>query len=163
MVYLESNQTQADTDIAFINVEYHHDGLGDVGFSVRHHSPFRWRGRHPGDLTANPNSRKDLDLINFRAHGNPLASMMPNWFFAFEYVSQAKGRRTRHHGRCGSEVDADGYYIDIGYTFPDWPWAPAVTARQAYFSGDDPNTAKDEPMTACSTASPTGVRGSSAR
>ena len=144
LVYFESNQTQADTDIAYINVEYHHDGLGDVGFLFGTILHADGAGDTPATLTANPNSRKDLDLINFRAHGNPLASMMPNWFFAFEYVGQQKDGQSATTGVADPEVDAEGYYIDIGYTFADWPWAPTVTARHAYFSGDDPNTAEDE-------------------
>jgi len=143
LAYLESNQSQNDTDIALINVEYHHDGLGDIGFlfgTVLHSDG---AGDTPSTLTANPNSRKDLDMINFRAHGNPLASMMPNWFFAFEYVGQQKDVTTTT-GVADPEVDAEGYYLDIGYAFVDWPWAPTVTARHANFSGDDPGTAEDE-------------------
>ena len=143
LVYLESNQTQADTDIAFMNVEYHHDGLGDIGFLYGTILHSDGAGDTPATLTANPNSRKDLDLINFRAHGNPLASMMPNWFFAFEYVGEQKDLTTTT-GVADPEVDAEGWYLDIGYAFADWPWAPTVTARHVNFTGDDPNTAEDE-------------------
>ena len=70
--------------------------------------------------------------------------MMPNWFFAFEYAGQQKDGESATTGVADPEVDAEAYYLDIGYNFVDWPWAPAVTARHANFSGDDPNTAEDE-------------------
>jgi len=143
IIYFESNQTQADTDIALVNVEYHHEGLGDIGVLYGQVLHSDGAGDSPSTLTANPNSRKDLKMLNIRAHGNPLASMMPNWNFAFEYVGQAKDTNVTT-GVADPEVDAEGYYVDIGYTFADWPWAPAVTARHANFSGDDPNTAEDE-------------------
>ena len=144
IIYLEGDQTQADTDIALINLEYHHDGLGDVGFLFGTVLHADGAGSGPATFVANPNHRKDMDILNFRAHGNPLASMMPNWFFAFEYAGQQKDGESATTGVADPEVDAEAYYLDIGYNFVDWPWAPAVTARNANFSGDDPNTAEDE-------------------
>jgi hypothetical protein len=147
LVYVESNQTQADTDMAFANVEYHHDGLGDIGLLYGQILHSDSAGDTPSTLTANGNSRVDLEVLNFRAHGNPLASMMPNWHFAFEYVSEFKDGSSTALATTGvadPEVDAEGYYFDVGYTFVDWPWAPTVTARHINFSGDDANTAEDE-------------------
>ena len=144
LIYLESNQTQGDTDMALINVEYAHDGLGDIGLLYGKILHSDGAGSGPATLTANANSRKELNVLNFRAHGNPIASMMPNWFFAFEYVGQQKDGETGTTGVADPEVDAEAYYIDIGYNFVDWPWAPAVTARHINFTGDDPNTAEDE-------------------
>ena len=143
LIYLESDQTQADTDIAMINLEYVMDGLGDIGFLYGQVLHADGAGSGPATSVANPNHRKEMDILDFRAHGNPIASMMPNWFFAFEYTSQFKDT-TATTGVADPEVDAEAYYLDIGYNFVDWPWAPAVTARHANFSGDDPNTAEDE-------------------
>jgi hypothetical protein len=43
-----------------------------------------------------------------------------------------------------SQVDADGWYGEIGWSFADSAWAPRVSYRYADFDGDDPNTATDE-------------------
>ena len=129
MIYLDSDQTQADTDMGLVNLEYYHADGVDSG---------------PATFVANPNHRKDLNILNFRAHGKPIAPTMPNRSFAFEYAGQKKGGESGTTGVAGPEVDAEAWYLDFGYTLVDWPWAPAVTARHAYFSGDDPNTAEDE-------------------
>jgi len=147
VVYLESNQSQADTDMGLINLEYHVDDLGHLSFlygTVLHSDN---AGDGPATLTANGNSRVDLDIMSFGMHGNPIASMMPNWFFAFEYVGEQKGGSAAallNTGVADPEVDAEAYYVDVGYAFVDWPWAPSATLRHLNFSGDDPNTAEDE-------------------
>lgn len=144
LVYAESNQSQGDTDIAFINLEYHQDDLGHVSFL---YGDILHADTGAGALTANTNNRQDLNVMSVGAHGNPLSSAMPNWFFAFEWVGQQKDGSSSALATTGvadPEVDAEAYYIDVGYSFVDWPWAPAVTARHVNFSGDDGNSAEDE-------------------
>jgi hypothetical protein len=43
-----------------------------------------------------------------------------------------------------SQVDADGWYGEIGWTFDDSAWAPRISYRFADFDGDDPDTATNE-------------------
>ena len=43
-----------------------------------------------------------------------------------------------------SQIDATGYYAQIGYAFDSRPWSPELRFRRARFSGDDPATALDE-------------------
>jgi len=146
ILYLESNNSQANTNMAAINLEYHLDDFG-VSFLYGDILSSNGPGNGPSTLTANANSRQDLNVMGFGMTGNPLASMMPNWFFAFEYVGEQKDGNSSNLANTGTadpEVDAEGYHVDIGYNFVDWPWAPAVTARHVNFSGDDPNSAEDE-------------------
>jgi hypothetical protein len=42
------------------------------------------------------------------------------------------------------QIDADGWYGEIGWSFAESAWAPRVSYRYADFDGDDPNTATDE-------------------
>jgi hypothetical protein len=41
-------------------------------------------------------------------------------------------------------MDASAGYAEIGYSFPEAKWTPAVSYRLSYFSGDDPATAAYE-------------------
>jgi hypothetical protein len=43
--------------------------------------------------------------------------------------------------KTGGEIDATGYYVEIGYTLASRPWAPQLRLREARFDGDDPATA----------------------
>jgi hypothetical protein len=43
-----------------------------------------------------------------------------------------------------SQIDADGWYGEIAWSFADSTWAPRISYRYADFDGDDPNTATDE-------------------
>lgn len=43
-----------------------------------------------------------------------------------------------------SQIDADGWYGEIAWSFADSAWAPRISYRYADFDGDDPNTATDE-------------------
>ena len=125
--HLETDATQGDSDFAGVNVEYHDEEIGgDLGVMYLH-----------GTDSLGYANREGMEVLDIRAHGNPMASMMPNWHFAVEYVNQ-------WNDDSAVEVASNAYYFDIGYTFVDWPWAPDVTYRFAHFSGDDPNTMEDE-------------------
>ena len=43
-----------------------------------------------------------------------------------------------------SQIDADGWYGEIAWSFAESAWAPRISYRYADFDGDDPNTATDE-------------------
>jgi hypothetical protein len=43
-----------------------------------------------------------------------------------------------------SQIDADGYYGEVAWSFSDSAWAPRISYRYADFDGDDPDTATDE-------------------
>jgi len=42
------------------------------------------------------------------------------------------------------DMEADAWYVSLGYTLSSWPWKPVVTYRSAFFEGDDPATATYE-------------------
>jgi hypothetical protein len=42
------------------------------------------------------------------------------------------------------QVEATGYYAQIGYTFEARAWSPQLSLRRAHFDGDDLATARDE-------------------
>jgi hypothetical protein len=52
---------------------------------------------------------------------------------AAEYADEGSG-----------QIDATGYYAQIGYALESRPWSPRLRFRRARFTGDDPATALDE-------------------
>lgn len=52
---------------------------------------------------------------------------------AAEYVDQG-----------ASQIDAAGYYAEVGYALESRPWSPQLSFRRARFDGDDPATGFDE-------------------
>lgn len=45
-----------------------------------------------------------------------------------------------HQWNSNFDMAANAAWGQIGYTIPDLPWAPTLSYRYAYFSGDNPNT-----------------------
>jgi len=43
-----------------------------------------------------------------------------------------------------SQIDVDGYYGEVAWSFADSAWSPRISYRYADFDGDDPDTATDE-------------------
>lgn len=43
-----------------------------------------------------------------------------------------------------SQIDAEGWYAQVGWSFEDAAWSPWLGYRYARFDGDDPRTADDE-------------------
>jgi hypothetical protein len=54
------------------------------------------------------------------------------------------GLAAEHVDESSSQIDATGYYAEIGYVLESRPWSPQIRVRHARFSGDDPATALDE-------------------
>ena len=104
-----------------MNVEYVNEKCGTLGASV---------------MTI-PESdfitRDGMDIYSFRGQGTPL---LENLFMAFEYVHEDGGDQV--------DVDADGWYAELGYTAKALPWSPTLSYRYAYFSGDDASTDENE-------------------
>ena len=46
--------------------------------------------------------------------------------------------------QSSANIDAAGYYAQIGYTFEARAWSPQLRLRRAHFDGDDIATARDE-------------------
>lgn len=70
-----------------------------------------------------------LDVYSARAHW----SGQGGFELSAEYVDQGN-----------SEIEAKGYYAELGYTFESRAWSPQLRFRHALFDGDDPDTPRDE-------------------
>ena len=64
---------------------------------------------------------------------------LPQFKLYGEYVNQ--GGEVR---RTGTAVDAEAWYVEPTWQFTDLPWTPRLYYRYAYYSGDDPGTARLE-------------------
>ncbi len=120
--YLDSDEDSGDTGLCGLNLEYRSEQLGTVGAS------------YLKVTDVDPNSdyalRDDMNVYSVRAQGTPLAGMgQEDLFMAFEYVHQGGGDV--------EDVDAEGWYIEAGYTLADLPWTPTLTYKYAFFSGDE--------------------------
>jgi hypothetical protein len=72
---------------------------------------------------------EDLDVWSGRLGWNGLGGLELNGEYVIEDSRQ---------------IDADGWYGEIGWWFADSAWAPRISYRYADFDGDDPNTSTDE-------------------
>lgn len=82
--------------------------------------------------------RDGLEIVNIRARGNPLDAFgMQNLAITSEYVHEA-------NNRAGRSLVATAWYIGANYSFAIFPWAPVLSYRFAFFSGDNPRTRKNE-------------------
>lgn len=70
-----------------------------------------------------------LDVFSARASWRATGGLG----LAAEYADESSG-----------QVDASGYYAEIGYSFETRAWSPEIRARRAHFSGDNPATPQDE-------------------
>ncbi len=76
-------------------------------------------------------TRKGLNLVDFRFSYTPPVSTKPGPFFGGEIARQTNEN---------FDMNAWAAYGEVGYSFPNVPWSPAISYRIGYFSGDDPDT-----------------------
>lgn len=76
-------------------------------------------------------TRDGLDLVDLRFTWSPTAPNVPGPYFGGEIARQTNRN---------FDMDATAAYGEIGYSFADSPWSPAISYRLARFSGDDPDT-----------------------
>lgn len=76
-------------------------------------------------------TRDGLDLVDLRFTWSPTAPNVPGPYFGGEIARQTNRN---------FDMDATAAYGEIGYSFADSPWSPAISYRLASFSGDDPDT-----------------------
>jgi hypothetical protein len=118
-VFELSNQPRAgDTrgEAHGANVEYRFGAGAALGTSYLH-------------VDTDDASSETLDVYSARASwraGNGLT-------LAAEYVEEGSG-----------QIDATGYYAQLGYALDSRAWSPELRLRRATFSGDDPATPLDE-------------------
>lgn len=131
--WIKTDETQGDTEIGGLNVEYL---LGEEGAN----------GKIGGMLAKVMDEsgvtgfgREGMIIYNVRANG-VVFDQMPNLALNGEFVYQ--GGETAGPG--SADRDATGWYVEPQYTFANVMWSPVVAYRYASFSGDDPTTADSE-------------------
>lgn len=76
--------------------------------------------------------RKGMDVYDARAFVSPKA--LPGLSLELEYAYEENQEA----------LSANGWTAQVGYELTQAPWSPRLSYRYAFFSGDDPGTAKSE-------------------
>ena len=127
--YLESTDSQDETEVAGVNVEYSREGLGTFGAMY-----FHVLDSEPPNFQL---PRDGVDVFSLRANEISLPDL-ENMAFWGEYVRETGG------GKFGDK-DATGWYVEAQYSFANVAWTPRLSYRYASLSGDvDPNDNKSE-------------------
>ncbi|WP_421866580.1 alginate export family protein [Motiliproteus sp.] len=130
LFWLQSdNKYQQKTELAGVNLEWVNDELGTLGVSY-----FEVTDLEEGTGLSLFDQRKGLEVTSLRGQGS---AGVENLFLSFEYVDQSGGD-------TAVKNDAQGWYVELGYTFADVWGSPSLNYRYAEFSGDDSSTAKNE-------------------
>ncbi len=120
LFYLAADETQDDTELAGINLEYVAEGIGTLAAMYFHVVD-------SGTPTLF-GPRAGMDVWSLRATELSPPGL-PNLALWGEYVAEGgSGREVRY--------DADAWYLEGRYTLADLPWTPALSYRFARFSGD---------------------------
>lgn len=120
LFYLAADDSQDDTELAGLNLEYAAEGLGTLAalyFQVLDSGT---------PIVYGP--RDGMEVLSLRAAEiSPPA--LPDLAFSGEYVGEAGS------GRDG-RFDASAWYLKASYARSDWTWSPTLSYRYARFSGD---------------------------
>lgn len=126
LAYLSPNDNpDTNTELWTADLAYERDGLGNIGGGFSH--------IFESDLA----SRDGMNVWDIRAELTPLSGLdvLPGLTLKGEYVQQDNGDRQR----------GDGWYGELGYDFAAvLPWSPYLGYRYASFSGDSPDSARDQ-------------------
>jgi hypothetical protein len=127
LVYFKANDNpDTDTKVGGITLDY---SLGDFG-SV---------GGGYYNVDSDIQTRDGMDVYDVRFQTTPfkpfdVPDMLKPVKFDGEFV----------HEENGDDLDADGWYLSVGYDWADLAWQPSLTYRYAAFEGNDPNSSKSQ-------------------
>ena len=122
------NAFQQNTRLGGVNLEWVEDA-GTVAGSV-----IQVLGVDAGKGLGIWDQRDGMQIVSLRGQGN---AGIKNLLLAAEYAKESGGDTAVHN-------DANGWYMEGGWTFADVRWTPAVSGRYARFSADDADTADNE-------------------
>jgi hypothetical protein len=74
-------------------------------------------------------TRDGMNVLDLRGDARPFAAI-PGVRLAGELAYERKG----------DDLEAYGWYGELGYAADDLPWSPYLSYRYAFFSGDDPDS-----------------------
>ena len=138
--YIESEKAQnGKRAIAGGNVDYVDAKWGSIGVTY-----IRGLNVERPDYTVLPFTPATEDANIYSIHGNTSFGIK-DFTLAGNYVNEQGPARTGALvAQQNASLDAYAWYIMPSYTFSSATWTPTVYYRFASFSGDDPNTAKNE-------------------
>lgn len=110
------------TEVAGVNLEYAIGEAATVGAT--------YLNVVDSDLAA----RDGMNVFDVRASATPVPALLPGLLLAGEFAYEDNG----------GELEAYGYYGEVGYEFGGAPWTPYLSYRYAFFSGDDPDSGESE-------------------
>jgi hypothetical protein len=127
LVYFKANDNpDSDTKVGGVTLDY---ALGDFG-SV---------GGGYYSVDSDIQTRDGMDVYDVRFQTTPFKAfdtpdVLKPVRFDGEYVYEDNG----------NELEADGWYLAVGYDWSDVTWKPGLTYRYAAFQGDSPDSSKSQ-------------------
>ena len=119
LFYLHPDEDQDNTELAGVNFEADINDKFNVPVNLGFTYMYALDSNNDGFF------RADMDIFSVRAQGRPLPNW-PNLFLSGEYVRQTGGNRT--------DIDADAWYAEAGWTASKLPWTPTLSYRYSQFS-----------------------------
>jgi hypothetical protein len=125
-VFLEPNDNpHSDTKLYGLDLQWGTEDLGSIGGGLYH------------IFDSRIDTRDGMNVYDIRADVTPLKGKqtLPGLTLKGEFTYE----------KNGDTQEGFGYYGELGYDFGEaLPWTPYLSYRYAHFSGDDPNSSKDQ-------------------
>jgi hypothetical protein len=141
--YLDANEVPSNdtgTTLGGFDLRYDAPAGGFLGLSYAHvpESDASYPRAAPGGNgppTVTPGAREGLNVLNAYGRTSPLDGTLANLFFSADLTYEWNER---------IDMRAWGGRALAGYTLADMLWTPQLVYTLQSFSGDDPNTARQE-------------------
>ena len=122
--YLEpDDDPDTDTKLVGLDLEY---GLTEGGCAADAAPTSCIAAGYYNIVNSDIDTRDGMSVFDLRGDTRPLPSL-PGVRVAGEFAYETNG----------SKLDAYGWYGELGYAADDLPWAPYLSYRYAFFSGDE--------------------------
>lgn len=141
--YIDPNERPASdgkNELAGLDLRYDAQAGGYLGLTyinvLNSESPYiKAAPDGIGAPTVLPGARDGTNALNLYAKSNPFSGALQNWVISADFAYE-----------WNRDIDLDAWAgrVQLGYTFADLPWSPALTYSYQTFSGDDPKTSKLE-------------------
>jgi len=141
--FLDPNElpdSDSGTKIVGADLRYDAEGGDFAGATLGHvlESRAPYPKAAPGGIgvpSVEPGAREGLNFVSLYGRTNPLKDNLPGLYIGGDFAYEWNER---------IDMQAWGGRAQIGYTFADMPWTPTIGYAYQTFSGDDPNTSRQE-------------------
>ncbi|MEM9139390.1 MAG: alginate export family protein [Pseudomonadota bacterium] len=141
--YIQPNEQRSnDSGNALLGGDIRYDPKGGGFLGVTYLNVVTSNAPYPqaafggvGPPTVTPGDREGLNAVSLYAASPPFGGVLSDLFLTADVAFEWNPR---------IDMRAYGGRAQIGHRFPDLPWSPVLTYSYQTFSGDDPNTTRQE-------------------